>query len=140
MITIEKITTPEGMEWAFEIRKKVFVIEQKVDPAEEYDEYEATSQHYLALEGNHPVGTARWRVTDKGVKLERFAVLEGARNDGVGRHLVLECLKDVPKDKGPIYLHAQIQVIPFYEKLGFVAEGDEFIEAEIRHRKMVYKG
>ena len=140
MINIERITSPEGMEWAFEIRKKVFVEEQKVDPAEEYDEFEISSHHYLAMEGNHPVGTCRWRITDKGVKLERFAVLEGARNDGVGRHLVEVCLEDVPRDKGPIYLHAQVQVIPFYEKCGFVAEGDEFVEADIRHRKMVYKG
>ncbi len=139
MITIDKITTTEALEWAFEIRKKVFVIEQQVDPAEEYDEFEVVSTHYLAFQDGHPVGTARWRTTDQGVKLERFAVLEGARNEGVGTHLVKRCLQDIPKDQGKIYLHAQIQVIPFYELLGFEVSGEEFIEANIRHKKMIYK-
>jgi predicted GNAT family N-acyltransferase len=33
-------------------------------------------------------------------------------------------------------LEAQIQALPFYEKLGFVAFGDEFLDARIPHRKM----
>ena len=36
-----------------------------------------------------------------------------------------------------IELHAQTWTIGFYEKLGFVAEGPEFLEAEIPHRRMV---
>jgi predicted GNAT family N-acyltransferase len=118
------------------------VEEQQVDAAEEY-EFEEESHHYLALnEENEPVATARWRKTTGGVKLERFAVLKEYRDKGAGRELVshiLEVLKNDPP-KGDIYLHAQIQVIPFYEKAGFKALGDEFTEANIRHRKMVYLG
>ena len=139
MIHVQKINRAKDLELAFEIRRKVFVIEQRVDPKEEYDEFEVSSTHYLALEGHRALGTARWRKTDYGTKLERFAVLEEARSKGVGKALVLKCLEDVPKDGSPIYLHAQVQVIPFYEKLGFETIGDEFVEAEIRHKKMVYK-
>lgn len=139
MLKIEKIESEETLQQAFEIRRQVFVIEQNVDPAEEYDEFETGSQHYIALWNDTPVGTARWRKTENGHKLERFAVLEEARANKVGKSLLLQCLKDVPKG-GMIYLHAQVQVIPFYEKSGFEAIGEEFIEAEIRHRKMIYKG
>lgn len=39
----------EHMDAAFAIRQKVFVAEQEVDPAEEYDEFEQSSIHYLVL-------------------------------------------------------------------------------------------
>jgi len=40
---------------------------------------------------------------------------------------------------GNIYMHAQLDVIPFYEKMGFEKEGDLFTEANIMHYKMVLK-
>lgn len=127
------------MEQAFAVRRKVFVEEQQVDPAEEY-EFEEESTHFLALNGqNEAVGTARWRQTEKGIKLERFAVLATYRNSGVGQKLMKAILDDILTDEQPmIYLHAQVQVIPFYEKLGFKTVGEEFVEANIRHKKMVY--
>src|SRR5947209_473292 len=137
MIIVKKITDKDGMEEAFEIRKKVFVEEQMVDPQEEYDEFENSSNHYLAYMDNKPVGTCRWRKTHNGIKLERFAVLAEARGKEAGKSLLLQCLKDVPEESN-IYLHAQVQVIPFYEKFGFKTIGNEFTEAEIRHKKMVY--
>lgn len=125
-----------------EIRYTVFVIEQKVDEAEEYDEFEPECPHFLAFTDGTPAGTARWRKTEKGYKLERFAVLESVRKYGVGSALVKAVLAEVlPISNGkPIYLHAQAHALPFYQKLGFEAFGDEFIEAEIVHRAMKYAG
>jgi predicted GNAT family N-acyltransferase len=77
--TVEKITTEEGLKAAFQIRELVFVVEQEVDASEEYDEFEDTSIHFLAKLDGAPVGTARWRFTQNGVKMERFAVLQEAR-------------------------------------------------------------
>lgn len=126
---------------AFAIRQKVFVDEQKVDPHLEYDEYEDSSQHYLAsIDDEMPIGTARWRETDNGVKLERFAVLKEFRDKGAGTALLIQVLADVEALGKPIYLHAQIQVVSFYEKFGFRSVGNEFTEADIRHYKMVYEG
>ena len=71
---IESINSDDG-KTVFAIRQTVFVEEQEVDPALEYDEFESGSHHYLVLKDNQPAGTARWRKTNKGVKLERFAVL-----------------------------------------------------------------
>ena len=56
------------------IRFQVFVEEQKVAPEIEYDEFEDTSTHVIAHAGRQAVGTARWRETKSGFKLERFAV------------------------------------------------------------------
>ena len=75
-IKVEKVKTKEQFETIFNIRKNVFVIEQEVDPAKEYDEFEDSSTHFLASVEGSPAGTARWRFTKNGIKLERFAVLK----------------------------------------------------------------
>ena len=140
MPTVEKITTEEGLQAAFQIRELVFVVEQEVDAAEEYDEFETTSVHFLAMLEGAPVGTARWRFTSNGVKMERFAVLKDARGKGVGQALVAAVLKDIemhPDGKGKKrYLHAQIHAMPLYAKFGFQQVGEQFEECAILHYKM----
>lgn len=141
MISVREITMPADLEKAFEIRRKVFVIEQNVPAAEEYDEFEKECIHFLALHENFPVGTARIRKTEKGFKLERFAVLKNFRNFGVGKHLVAACLNHpwLKNNSAKIYMHAQEHAIPFYLKCGFETIGERFWECEIPHFVMVYK-
>jgi predicted GNAT family N-acyltransferase len=122
----------------FDIRKRVFVEEQKVDEREEYDDFEDTSTHLAGFVDDEIVGTARFRRTANGVKLERFAVLPEARGLGLGAELVKKTL-ELTEHYDNIYLHAQIQVVEFYRKFGFVTEGDEFVEAGIRHYKMTLR-
>ena len=140
MPTVEKITTKEGLQAAFDIRELVFVVEQEVDAAEEYDEFEDSSVHFLAKVEGTPVGTARWRFTKNGVKMERFAVLKVARGKGVGQALVAAVLGDIdqhPDTNGKKkYLHAQIHAMPLYAKFGFQVVGDQFEECAILHYKM----
>jgi len=123
---------------AFFIRTKVFVEEQQVDPDLEYDGYDDTAQHYLLEYNNKAVGTARWRNTEKGIKLERFALLPEYRNKRLGSELLKEVLKDVVKLNEEIYLHSQIKAIPYYERVGFIKEGEMFIEAGIKHFLMKF--
>lgn len=120
---------------AFEIRNKVFIEEQRVDMREEFDEFDLSSVHYLVVQGDDAIGTARWRFTEMGIKLERFAVLEEARKKGVGSLMLKEILDEIPKYHR-VYLHAQVQVIPFYSQFGFTKEGDLFSECNIDHYKM----
>ena len=140
MIAVEKITTKEGLQDAFGIREVVFVVEQQVDAAEEYDEFDDSSVHFLAKMDGSPVGTARWRFTANGVKLERFAVRKEARGKGAGQALVAALLADIdlcPDGKGKKkYLHAQIHAMPLYAKFGFQPVGDPFEECAILHYKM----
>lgn len=135
MIEVHQISTPEEMDQAFEIRRQVFVIEQAVDPAEEYDEYEDACIHLLALSDGVPCGTARIRTTENGRKLERFAVLKEYRGKKAGAALVEACLQRLEPGTYA-YMHAQEHALDFYAKHGFQATGDRFWECEIPHFKM----
>lgn len=137
-VTVTKISDPATLQRAFDIRVKVFVDEQGVDRDLEY-EHEEESTHFIALVGGEEAGTARWRKTEKGIKLERFAVLPDFRSAGVGRELVKAVLNDIDTKAQKIYLHAQSQVVDFYKKQGFEPEGEEFEEAGIKHFKMVLR-
>lgn len=135
-ISVKRINTKNELDTAFQIRKEVFVFGQGVPAEEEYDVFDETATHYLALVAGVPVGTARWRETPNGVKLERFAVLENYRNLGVGKVLVDEVMRDVPKPN-LIYLHAQLPAMNVYKRAGFITEGELFLECDIEHYKMV---
>lgn len=141
MFSVKKFSTTQKnlASIAFDIRNKVFVEEQKVDREEEYDSHEDESHHFLLMKHEQPIGTARWRFTNNGIKLERFAVLKEHRNNGAGSFLVNEVLKDVLPHKKNIYLNAQVSAISVYARAGFVKEGEMFSEANIDHYKMTYK-
>jgi len=138
MLTIKYIETEDEYQSARAIREDVFIIGQNVPREIELDEYEDTATHILALDDGHAIGTARWRYTNKGVKLERFAVPESNRGKGVGVALVEFALNEL-REEPVIYLNAQERAISFYEKLNFEGVEDIFYEADIPHLKMVYR-
>ena len=142
MTTVSQISDLRDLDAAFTIREVVFVQGQGVPAADECDQHDrqATTRHYLARVDGKPAGAARWRPTDKGVKLERFAVLDGFRGHGVGTALVRQVLADVQAEApaaAQVYLHAQLQAIPLYERTGFQKVGEMFEECDIQHYKMV---
>jgi len=158
MIQIYKIEDEADLKNAFALRHSVFVIEQGVNPQLEHDQFELECEHFLAREGNAIMGTARLRKTESGIKLERFAIASLFRGNGIGKLLGEFIIRYVEEswNLGPdsrtgifqnshfskdinllFYLNAQVQVIPFYEKLGFKAIGEEFSEAGILHKKMI---
>lgn len=122
---------------AFEIRTKVFVEEQGVDAVLECD-HEEDSCHYLLFLGEKAIATARWRETEKGIKLERFAVLPQFRNRGIGEIILKAVLQDVTSTGRPVYLHSQVRAVTFYERNGFVKEGQIFTEAGLEHYLMKF--
>lgn len=137
-LQVQKINHPEDLDKAFAIRKTVFVEEQNCPPELEW-EHEGESVHFLATHNGQPCGACRWRKTDSGYKLERFAVLKEFRGHGVGRALIAEALSDLPDDAHYIYLNSQLDAMSLYAKFGFVAEGEQFEEAGIQHFRMVKK-
>lgn len=137
-IALLEVGDQPTLDIVFAIRKQVFVVEQQVDPEEEYDEFEASARHFLLLAAGEGVATGRFRSTEKGWKIERMAVLKSARGHGYGARLLAYMLQHIPQDGRPCYLHAQEHALAFYQKAGFVAEGDRFFEANIPHFKMVY--
>lgn len=117
------------------VREAVFIIEQGVPKELEWDEFDAVSRHAIAHDGNGEViGTGRLLPDGH---IGRMAVLAAWRGKQVGRALMERLIAEAAQQKlGPLLLHAQVQAIGFYEKLGFVAEGPTFMEAGIPHRLM----
>ena len=135
-ITIKIITTPSEMEKALAIRRVVFIEEQQVPEAIEIDEFEDDATYILSTIDGLPVGTARWRATNEGIKLERFSVLKNHRGTGIGAALLRFVLQQIDRDQ-PVYLNSQTSVIDFYLKFNFKPVGAIFYEAGIPHQKMI---
>lgn len=118
-----------------EVRSAVFLQEQGIDPAEEWDAEDATALHAVAWRGRLAVGTARLLVQAPQVaRIGRMAVLAGERGRGIGRALLLRLLSAawVRGDRS-VLLHAQLSAQRFYERAGFTPEGPVFVEAGIDH-------
>ncbi len=133
-----RIADPEELHLCLTIRHEVFVEGQGVPLALEEDGHDEEALHFLVLEGNAPVGTARMRRTPANeAKVERVAIREPWRGRGLGDALMAEVEAEAGRrGHRELILGAQTQVIPFYEKRGWVAEGPVFLDAGIPHRKM----
>jgi predicted GNAT family N-acyltransferase len=121
---------PEGE--AGMIRRHVFIEEQNVPEAIEWDELDAVSTHFIARDdGGRAVGCAR--LTPDG-RIGRMAVLPAWRGKGVGSGLLHEALQEASRS-GPreVVLHAQTRAASFYARQGFEQVGKEFMEAGIPH-------
>jgi predicted GNAT family N-acyltransferase len=116
------------------IRREVFIVEQQVPEEMEWDADDATSVHALALLDGQPVGCGRLLPDGH---IGRMAVRASYRSRGVGRAL-LQALLAEARRRGmrEVVLHAQTHALRFYEVQGFVADGPEFDEAGIPHRRM----
>lgn len=116
------------------VREQVFVREQAVPIELEWDEFDPLCQHVVAEAAGKAIGTGRLLPDGH---IGRMAVLESWRGRGVGSAL-LEALLRFARDRGirRVRLNAQSRAVAFYLRYGFVAEGEEFIEAGIPHRSM----
>jgi predicted GNAT family N-acyltransferase len=116
------------------IRFQVFVHEQGIDPAVEIDQLDALSLHCVAFLHGHPVGTGRLLPDGH---IGRMAVLEPYRRYGVGG-LILERLALEAKTHGHmrVALSAQLYVEAFYQRHGFIRDGDVFMLEGIEHISM----
>lgn len=124
---------------AYSIRKRVFIEEQGVPEEMELDEYDPSAWHALAYLDSECIGTARLVTLPGSVgRIGRMAVLPIHRRQGIGERL-LSALLELSKSQGitQLELHAQLSAIPFYEKYGFIAQGDIYDEAGIAHRDMI---
>jgi ElaA protein len=151
MIEVRRVLFAEELEQCRAIRRAVFVVEQNVAEAEEWDAYDARADaalrgeavpsapaNLIATIDGAPVGTARVVVYEPGAaKVQRVAVVASHRGRGVGRALMTaaERLSSERGDRVAL-LDAQLTALPFYERLGYVAEGGIFLDAGIEHRRM----
>lgn len=137
-MNVKIVTNQEQLDEAFAIRKAVFVEEQLVPMEEEIDEFENDCTHFVLYNQDEPVGAGRFRELDGYGKVERICVLKENRNGGSGK-AIMEAIENFAVKEGfkKLKLNAQTQAIPFYEKLGYEAVSDEFLDAGIPHRTMI---
>lgn len=122
----------------FAVRRAVFIEEQGIPEAEEWDADDATCLHVLAEDDIGPLGTARLIARGTTAKIGRVAVMPRARGTGLGRRIMEHMLQEA-RAAGftEAMLEAQLAVIGFYEGLGFVAEGPDYDDGSgILHRVM----
>ncbi|MEM8898132.1 MAG: GNAT family N-acetyltransferase [Bacteroidota bacterium] len=133
------IDTDDQFNREFDIRTRVFVEELSVWQEDEYDGFDHLANHYLAYLDGKAIGTGRWRrdLRASRIKIERIAVLADYRKKGVGTALVKKMLEVTP-DTVERYVHTPIPTIGFFEKCGFVEEGEEFEEAGLPSVKMIF--
>ena len=124
---------------AFSIREEVFIREQGVPAELELDELDSLATHALAYQGKLCIGTGRLvRLDPNEAQIGRMAVLDHFRGKGAGKQILSELIAIAKQEcVNKLILHSQITAIPFYEKLGFKAEGPSYEEAGITHRNMI---
>lgn len=145
---VREAAEPADRDACFAVRREVFVEEQGVPRELEYDAYDATAVHVLAVRADGlPLGTGRLLHGADAVgktggdasvgSLGRLAVAKAARGLGIGAALVL-AVEDVARERGltAVDLHAQTHALGFYERLGYTAYGPEFPDAGMPHRAM----
>ncbi|MGI4790358.1 MAG: GNAT family N-acetyltransferase [Janthinobacterium lividum] len=133
--SITIVQSPADREACYDIRKAVFVQEQAVPLELEMDEYDDLATHFLMRDSEQtPLATARLLDKHGLAKIGRVAVLKEARGLGLGLSL-MQFVLDEAKRRGftEAVLDSQTYAIPFYARLGFTAEGEEFDDAGIPH-------
>ncbi len=121
----------------YALRFEVFVDEQQVPPEIELDEDDARALHILAESDGMVVGCARLIIEGDSGHIGRLAVKKAYRGRGIGA-MICRCIMNDCRSKGctHMWLHAQLQAAAFYEKLGFLPQGETFFEAGIEHIHM----
>ena len=138
MLRIERIAATSPLfEEIRDIRRRVFVEEQGVSPANEFDDIDREALHFLAWLDDAAVGTARLYGEGGVARIGRVAVLASVRGRGVGSAIMEQALLEARRlGYAEVVLHAQTRVRSFYGRLGFRAEGEIYEEEGIPHQSM----
>jgi len=145
VLELVTVTSMEQMQQALSVRRRVFIEEQAVPEIEEIDAHDGdpvvvrSAVHVLALLAGAPVATGRLLLPEgnEHAHVGRVAVLAEHRGTGCGSAVML-ALHERARERGlyDITLGAQTHAIGFYERLGYVAYGEVFLDAGIEHRWM----
>ncbi|MFW2513523.1 GNAT family N-acetyltransferase [Demequina sp. SO4-13] len=154
---VEAVTTERQFADALEVRFAVFVHEQGVPPEGERDELDDDPRtfHAVAYAGDgspvgagrllaphtdiaHGQGTPHGNMDPAHPHIGRLAVTSGARGTGAGRAL-MEFLEAAALERHGAHGHvrvelsAQDQAMAFYERLGYTAHGERYLDEGIWH-------
>lgn len=125
-------------EQALSVRHTVFTLEQGFAPEIDHDQLDRVAWHLLISASDQPIGTGRLFSEGRVAKIGRLAVIKERRGLGIGRKIVEELVTFAHQEGcfEEISLNAQSHATPFYEALGFIAEGAPFLEEGVLHIEM----
>jgi predicted GNAT family N-acyltransferase len=143
-LVVTAVSTEAELQAALMIRRRVFVDEQQVPIEEEVDSYDslanALAVHFLARLADEPIGTARLLLDPppgEHPHIGRVSVLRALRGRGYGQAIMAAVHAEAQRrGYAGATLAAQLQALPFYARLGYVARGPVFLDAGIEHRMM----
>ncbi|KXS32634.1 MAG: GCN5-related N-acetyltransferase [Candidatus Gallionella acididurans] len=133
--TVSLVCWHDGEPLLKSIREAVFIREQGVPAELEWDEFDKSCRHALALsQRGEAIGCGRMFSNGH---IGRIAVMQQWRKKKVGTAIV-EALLDYARahDYKEVDVDAQTQALPFYRGFGFAEQGEEFIDAGLPHIKM----
>jgi predicted GNAT family N-acyltransferase len=136
--TYKLVENESELKGAFAVRREVFVEEQGISESLVFDGGEDVAKHMVVKDGDRVIGTARIRfLQSKQAKLERMAVLRSFRRLGIGKRITAFLMQELESRQiEMVVLHAQYEVVEFYQACGFEPSGSPFWEAGIKHLKM----
>lgn len=137
MIEVREAHSDAELSAALALRRAVFVDEQGVPPELEIDAHDDDALHLVAVTGGRIVGTCRLVVAGDRAKFGRLAVAPDVRGRGIGSALLGESehrARALGHDR--MTLTAQTAAMGLYERTGYVARGEVFLEAGIQHITM----
>jgi ElaA protein len=126
------------------LRADVFVVEQTCA----YQDLDGKDEHAIWVWAEDESGTvhATARLLPAGISYEEISIGRvcsslASRRTGLGKLLMEECLKQCEHiwGKQTITISAQQYLLKFYNELGFVEEGEMYLEDDIPHLKMKRK-
>ena len=140
MITSVFLRGTEDLSEPFAIRRAVFIEEQGVPEAEEYDAFDEQALHLMVYADGEPAATGRFWFDGSVFKIGRLAVKKECRGQKLG-DLALRVLiyKAFSTGAEELHISAQTYIMPFYRKFGFREYGEEYMEAGIPHWAMKVK-
>lgn len=142
-MTLRTASTDDDLAAAMAIRRTVFIEEQGIPIAEEFDARDAEAEHLLVADDDGtPVATCRVFADDGDgdgtARLGRLAVLPRARRRGLASRMIAAC-EERARAAGAtrMVLDAQLGAMPLYERSGYAARGEDFDDGSgIMHRTM----
>ena len=137
LIEVREARDESEREALLALRHDVFVQEQGVPLELEIDEHDETAVQIVAFEGDRLVGTCRVLPDGRQAKFGRLVVEREARGGGIGAALLAEAerrARAMGCDR--MVLDAQTSAMGLYERAGYTARGDVFLDAGIEHMTM----
>lgn len=119
---------------AKKIREDIFLHEQGFQT--EFDDIDAIAKHILLFQNGQAIGTCRvfWNETAQSYIIGRVAVVKSYRGKGIGNAIMLAAENLIRTLGGTqVQLSGQVRAAPFYEQLGYVRVGEEYMDEFCPH-------